>query len=288
MAEDQVDRRVGEQLLTRYDDGVLWLTLNRPEAGGAVTPDQRDRLVDLLAEASGRIDVRVVVLGSTGKHFCTGADLRAGGRARAAATTTVPAPPRPDDAPDRVVGDVSRLLRRGAQRLVAAVLDCEKPVIAAVNGTAAGLGMHLALACDLVVASESARFIEVFVRRGLVPDAGGAWLLPRLIGVQRAKELMFFGDDVPASRAEQLGLVNRVVPAEALDDTVSEWAKRLAAGPTLAIGLAKRLVNRSLDVDRATAFDEEAFAQEANIGTHDADEGVRAFVERRDPNFRGW
>ena len=108
------------------------------------------------------------------------------------------------------------MIRDGAQRLVAAILDCEKPVIAAVNGTAAGIGAHLALACDLVVAAEGARFIEVFVRRGLVPDGGGAYLLPRLVGLQKAKELMFFGDDLAAADAERLGLVNRVVPADEL------------------------------------------------------------------------
>jgi 2-(1,2-epoxy-1,2-dihydrophenyl)acetyl-CoA isomerase len=284
MATDQEERPLDDQLLVRHDDGVLWLTLNRPEAANAVTPAQRNRLIELLADASEQADVRVVVLGANGKHFCTGADLRSSSSASAARVGQE----RPDGAPDRVVGDVARMLRRGAQRLVAGVLDCEKPVIAAVNGTAAGLGAHLALASDLVIASDNARFIEVFVRRGLVPDAGGAWLLPRLVGLQRAKELMFFGDDVPAARAEQLGLVNRVVPADALDDTVAEWAKRLAAAPTQSIGMAKRLVNRSLDVDRATAFEEEAVAQELNMGTHDAGEGVRSFVERRDPNFRGW
>jgi 2-(1,2-epoxy-1,2-dihydrophenyl)acetyl-CoA isomerase len=161
-------------------------------------------------------------------------------------------------------------------------------VIGAVNGTAAGIGAHLALACDLVVAAEGARFIEVFVRRGLVPDGGGAWLLPRLIGLQKAKELMFFGDDLSAADAAGLGLVNRVVPADGLDAAVAEWAKRLAGGPTRSIGLTKRLLNRSLDSDRVTAFAEEAVAQELNMGTQDANEGVAAFVERRDPVYRGW
>jgi 2-(1,2-epoxy-1,2-dihydrophenyl)acetyl-CoA isomerase len=272
------DRPLDEQLQARHDDGVLWLTLNRPEAANAVTPDQRDRLIDLLAEASALVEVRAVVIGSTGKHFCTGADLRA----------SRPGPARPAGAPDRVAGDIARMLRDGAQRMVGAVLDCEKPVIGAVNGTAAGIGAHLALACDLVVAAEGARFIEVFVRRGLVPDGGGAWLLPRLIGLQKAKELMFFGDDLSAADAAGLGLVNRVVPADGLDAAVAEWAKRLAGGPTRSIGLTKRLLNRSLDSDRVTAFAEEAVAQELNMGTHDANEGVAAFVERRDPAYRGW
>jgi 2-(1,2-epoxy-1,2-dihydrophenyl)acetyl-CoA isomerase len=272
------DRPLDEQLQARHDEGVLWLTLNRPEAANSITPDQRDRLIDLLDEASGQVDVRAVVIGSTGKHFCTGADLRA----------SRPGPVRPEGAPDRVAGDISRMLREGAQRMIGAVLDCEKPVIAAVNGTAAGIGAHLALACDLVVATEGARFIEVFVRRGLVPDGGGSYLLPRLTGLQKAKELMFFGDDLPAADAAGLGLVNKVVPSEGLDATVTEWAKRLAAGPTRSIGLTKRLLNRSLESDRVTAFAEEAVAQELNMGTHDANEGVAAFVERRDPTYRGW
>ncbi|MFG3233870.1 enoyl-CoA hydratase/isomerase family protein [Streptomyces antibioticus] len=187
----------------------------------------------------------------------------------------------------RLAGDVARTLRLGAQRLISAVLDCEKPVIAAVNGTAAGLGVHLALACDLVLAAESARFIEVFVRRGLVPDGGGAYLLPRLIGPQRAKELMFFGDALTAADAERLGLVNRVVPDADLPKTAHDWAARLAAGPTRTLALTKQLVNASLDTDRATAFAAEAAAQEINMTTADAREGVASFVERREARFRG-
>lgn len=272
------ERPLDEQLTARQDGAVLWLTLDRPEAANAITPDQRNRLVDLLADADARLDVRAVVITATGRHFCTGADLRA----------SHDGPARPDGAPERAAGEVARLIASGAQRLVAAVLDCEKPVIAAVNGTAAGIGAHLALACDLVLAAEGARFIEVFVRRGLVPDGGGAWLLPRLLGPQRAKELMFFGDDLGAVDAERLGLVNRVVPADDLASVAGEWAARLAAGPTRALAATKMLVNRSLDVDRATSFHEEAVAQEVNMGTHDAQEGVAAFVERRKPDFLGW
>ncbi|CAM5663529.1 Enoyl-CoA hydratase/isomerase family protein OS=Streptomyces chartreusis OX=1969 GN=CP983_24095 PE=3 SV=1 [Streptomyces chartreusis] len=167
------------------------------------------------------------------------------------------------------------------------MLDCEKPVIAAVNGTAAGIGAHLAFACDLVLAAESARFIEVFVRRGLVPDGGGAYLLPRLVGTHRAKELVFFGDALTAADAERLGLVNRVVPDGELDKTAREWADRLAAGPTRALALTKQLVNASLESDRASAFAAEAAAQEINMTTQDAQEGVASFVERRSPEFKG-
>ncbi|WP_142152847.1 enoyl-CoA hydratase/isomerase family protein [Streptomyces sp. SLBN-31] len=257
-------------VLHTLDAGVAHLTLNRPEALNALTPDQRDLLIDLLADASADPEVRAVVVTGTGRGFCAGADLR-GGTAGG----------------ERVAGDVARVIRTGAQRLIAAVLDCEKPVIAAVNGTAAGLGAHLALACDLVLAAESAKFIEVFVRRGLVPDGGGAYLLPRLIGPHRAKELMFFGDALPAADAQRIGLVNRVVPDAELDKTARDWAARLAVGPTRALALTKQLVNASLDGDRAAAFAAEAAAQEINMTTADAQEGVRSFVERRSPEYRG-
>jgi 2-(1,2-epoxy-1,2-dihydrophenyl)acetyl-CoA isomerase len=252
---------------------VSYITLSRPETLNALTPGMRERMTGLLAEASVDPEVRAVVLTGTGRGFCAGADLRGGGTGTPAA--------------ERLPGDVARMLRLGAQRLIAAVLDCEKPVLAAVNGTAAGLGAHLALACDLVLAAGSARFIEVFVRRGLVPDAGGAHLLPRLIGPQRAKELMFFGDALPAPEAERLGLVNRVVPDAELERTATEWATRLAAGPTRALALTKQLVNASLDTDRATAFAAEAAAQEINMTTRDAREGVAAFAERRPARYTG-
>ncbi|MFG2672952.1 enoyl-CoA hydratase/isomerase family protein [Streptomyces sp. NPDC048445] len=257
-------------ILHATDNGVSTITLNRPEAMNAITWDQRERVIALLAEASADPGIRAVVLTATGRGFCAGADLRG--------------------APvsgDRVPGDVARTIRLGAQRLIAAVLDCEKPVIAAVNGTAAGIGAHLAFACDLVLAAESAKFIEVFVRRGLVPDGGGAYLLPRLVGPQRAKELMFFGDSLPARDAERLGLVNRTVPDEELAATARAWAQRLAEGPTRSIALTKQLVNASLDADRATAFAAEAMAQEINMTTQDANEGVASFVERRAPKYQG-
>lgn len=267
---DAVDH-VESLILHATDNGVSSITLNRPEAMNAVTWDQRERIIALLAAASADPGIRAVVITATGKGFCAGADLRG----------------TPPAGRERIPGDVARTIRLGAQRLIGAVLDCEKPVIAAVNGTAAGIGAHLAFACDLVLAAEGAKFIEVFVRRGLVPDGGGAYLLPRLIGPQRAKELMFFGDSLPAAEAERIGLVNRVVAAEELEKTAREWAQRLAAGPTRAIALTKQLVNASFDADRAAAFAAEAAAQEINMTTRDANEGVASFVERRTPQYRG-
>jgi 2-(1,2-epoxy-1,2-dihydrophenyl)acetyl-CoA isomerase len=266
-------------LLHRIEDGVSWITLNRPDAGNALTPTQRNDLIGLLEAASGDLNVRAVVIGANGRHFCTGADLRADRPA---------APDAPAGAPDRPAGTVARMIATGAQRLIAAVLDCEKPVIASVGGTAAGIGAHLALACDLVVAAEEAKFIEVFVRRGIVPDGGGAYLLPRLVGLHKAKELVFFGDDLSAVEALRIGLVNAVVPNAQLDETVTAWATRLASGPTVALGLAKRLLNRSLDADRSTSFTEEAMAQEIAMSSHDANEGVASFVQRRPAEFTGW
>lgn len=268
-----------QHLLRRVTDGVAWFTLNRPEAGNALTTAMRDELTEWFEAASSDLAVRAVVLTGTGeKGFCTGADLR-------------PQPSeeeRPRDAPARTAGEAARMIREGWQRLVASVLDCEKPIIAAVNATAAGGGLHLAMACDLVLAAEEATFLAVFVRRGIGPDAGGAYLLPRLIGPQRAKELFFFGDEVPARDAERLGLVNRVVPGHELEALATEWAGRLANGPTKAIAMAKHLTNRSLESDRSTAFWDEAIAQELVVGTEDCREGLTAFAERRSPTFKGW
>jgi 2-(1,2-epoxy-1,2-dihydrophenyl)acetyl-CoA isomerase len=268
-----------DTLLKDLDDGILTITINREEARNALNSDMRDELADIFQEASRDVAVRCVILTGAGdKAFCTGADLR----------PTSPPPPRPEGVPEHTTGDVARVIQEGWQRLVTSILDCEKPVIGAINGTAAGGGMHLALACDLVVAAENATFIEVFIRRGIAPDAAGAWLLTRLVGIQKAKELFFFGDDVSAERAEALGLVNKVVPQASLQSEVRALAGRLAHAPTRAIAVTKALTNRALDVDRATSLLEEAWGQEQVTTTHDMKEGVAAFVERREPQFKGY
>ena len=255
-------------------DGIRRITLNRPEAANALRPVDRDRLIELLNEADEDHAIRVVVIAANGRHFCSGADVTGIARSNSG------------DA--KRATDSMRKIMNGAQRLVAAVLDCGKPVIAVVNGAAAGIGAHLALAADLVVAAEDASFVEVFVRRGLVMDGGGAYLLPRRIGMQKAKELAFFGDKLPAAEALALGLVNRVVPAAELGAAADEFARRLAAGPTTAISLTKRLLNASPDGDRAAAFLAEAMAQEIQSTAEDSREGVRSFMERRPPEFRGF
>jgi 2-(1,2-epoxy-1,2-dihydrophenyl)acetyl-CoA isomerase len=271
---------VGDDLIRRIEDGVCWITLNRPEAGNAITQFMRDRIAEWVRDASSDLFVRAVVITGAGdKAFCTGADLRGGRHAPR---------PKPDDAPDDVVGDAARMIRDGWQALVTSILDCEKPVIAGVNGTAAGGGMHLALACDLVVMADDAKFVEVFIRRGIAPDAAGAWLLTRLVGIQKAKELFFFGDDVPAAEAYRIGLVNRLVPRADLQATLEEMAGRLAQGPTKAIWVAKWLTNRALDVDRTTSLQDEALGQELVTYTADMKEGIASFVERRPAEFKGW
>jgi len=264
---------IGETVLHVIDGGVATITMNRPDAGNALLPEQRDAMIDLLGAASNDAAVRAVALRAQGRHFCTGADV---GSIRDASGG------------DPKVGDGMRRIQAGAQRLIAAVLDCAKPVVAVVQGPAAGLGAHLAFACDLVVAADTAYFLEPFLLRGLVVDAGGAYLLPRLIGLQRAKELAFLGDKLSAADAKDLGLVNRVVPTDDLADVASELLERLAAAPTSALALTKQLFNRSLDGDRAAAFVAEAMAQELQSHSHDAKEGVTAFVERRSPDYLGY
>ena len=282
MSSESADRTVtevlGGDILVAQDGGVLTLTLNRPDAHNAIIPDQQKFLVDEFARISEDLSVRAVIFTATGRGFCTGADLRV---ARAE-------PARPPGTPDRAIMEVARGIKSGAQKLISAILDCEKPVIAAVNGTAAGMGVHMAVACDLTIAAEGVRFIEVFVRRGLVPDAGGVYLLPRLIGPQKTKELMFFGDDVSAADAADMGLINRVVPPEELMPTARAWAERLAAQPTKSLTMSKLLVNRSFETSRQTMFEMESWAQEILRAGEDAKEGVEAFKERRDPNWKGW
>ena len=263
-----------DTVLSDITDGIMTITLNRPDAANAVRPDDRDALIALLSTADADEKVRVVVLRANGKHFCSGADVGSLAERRAKGEKRVLEPTK------RIMG--------GAQRLVASVLDCNKPVIAAVHGAATGLGAHLVYAADLVIATENAYFAESFVKRGLVVDGGGCYLLPRRIGMQKAKEMAFFGEKLTAAEALDLGLVNRVVDAEDFDATVADFAGRLAGAPTSAIAFTKRLLNDSPDTDRPGAFVAEAMAQELQSYAHDSTEGVKAFMEKRPTEFTGW
>jgi 2-(1,2-epoxy-1,2-dihydrophenyl)acetyl-CoA isomerase len=262
-----------QSLLFKVENGVGWIVLNRPDARNAINAEMREKYLASLAHCAEDAQVRAVVLTGTGKGFCTGADL-SGSRA----ATGAAGPPHPGGTRDAM---------KPSQRVIRALWDLEKPIVAAVNGVAAGLGAHLAYACDLVLAADDARFIEVFVRRGIALDAGGGFLLPRHLGLHKAKELVFFGDDLSAQDAERLGLVNKVVPAAELEKTAREWAERLAQGPTFALGLSKRLLNRSLQADMDTLFAEEAFTQALVANSEDMREGIRSFMEKRPPKFTG-
>ena len=158
-----------------------------------------------------------------------------------------------------------------------------QPVIAKVGGVAAGAGLNLALGCDLIVASDDARFSEIFARRGLSVDFGGSWVLPRLVGLHKAKELVLFADIIGAKEAQEIGIVNRVVPAGELDAFVEDWARRLAAGPPISLSMSKRLLNVSMEMSLAHALEAEAQAQNVNFSSKDTAEAMIAFVQKRDP-----
>jgi 2-(1,2-epoxy-1,2-dihydrophenyl)acetyl-CoA isomerase len=254
------------------EDGLAWITLDRPAARNAIDDAMREALVAAVAQIGRDETIRAAVLTAAGDMFCPGADLLSGRQSRSAA-------PHP--------GQVRALMRQNSQRLIRTLLEVEKPIIAAVNGTAAGLGAHLALACDLVIMAAEARLIEVFARRGLAVDAAGAYLLSRIVPIHKAKELVFFADDVPAAEALRLGLCNRVVPRAELESVAREWGARLASGPTFALGMSKSLLEQAYRSDLETCLEAERMAQALVAQSEDMQEGVRSFVERRPPRFKG-
>lgn len=253
-----------QTVLVERAGGVVTVTLNRPEKRNAADAAMWQELDDCFREVTRRAEDRVMVLTGAGTAFCSGADLTE-------ATTT-------DDPLSlmRRVGDVALALHR-----------IPKPTIAKVNGVAAGAGCNMALGCDLVVASEEARFSEIFARRGLSIDFGGSWLLPRLVGLHRAKELTLLAEMISAQEALDMGLVNRVVPAAQLDAFVAEWAARLAAGPPIALAMSKSLLDQSLEVSLAQALDDEGRCQAVSFSTADTAEALAAFAEKREPRFLG-
>lgn len=258
-------------------DGVQRIVIDRPETGNSLSPLARDVLTQAVERAHLDPEVRAVLLSSTGtRHFCTGAGLasRPGGNGA-----------QPAD--DRRPGDIARMLQQGWQRLVGAILDCDKPVVVAVNGAAVGAGASVVLACDIVVMSEKSTLLEAFVHRGILPDAGAVHLLTRIVGLRKATELLMLGEPLEAAACERLGLVNRVVPVEQVDQTADALAVQLAAGPSVMLALTKRLLTVASESGRDRAFEQEAWAAEVISRTDDLMEGLRAFAERRPPHFRG-
>jgi 2-(1,2-epoxy-1,2-dihydrophenyl)acetyl-CoA isomerase len=260
-----------ETLLVERADGITTVTLHRPDKKNAINGRMWRELIGVFDEVVDDRDARVLVITGEGDGFCSGADLTDQENA--------------EDLQGGVGGGLRsmRVVSRAALRLH----ELPIPTIAAVNGVAAGAGCNLALGCDLVIASDRARFSEIFSKRGLSVDFGGSWLLPRLVGLHKAKELVFLADIVDASEADRIGLVNRVVPHDELDATVREVAGRLAALPPVQLSVSKRLLNQSLSVSMADALEFEDVAQVLNFQSADTAEAVAAFVQKRPPSFTG-
>ena len=256
-------------LAVSRDGGVLTLTLNRPDRLNSLNTELLSALLSALSVARDDDEVRAVVLTGAGRGFCAGADLTDSSL-------------RGTDAGPAVRAHLQTLYTP----LILGLRALEKPVVAAVNGVAAGAGMSLALACDLRIAAESAYFLQAFVRIGLVPDAGSTWFLPRLVGMGKAMELAMLGDRVPARDALGLGLVNRVVPDDQFAAAVAELATRLAEGPR-SLGLIKRALHLSPQSDLLTQLAHEEDLQALAAATSDSVEGVAAFLEKRPARFRG-
>jgi len=254
-------------LVDRDDRGIVTVTLNNPQRKNAIHAVMFRELREVFRAITERPQDRVVIITGAGDAFCSGADLSG-------------------------TSDASERLHalhhmRNIGETVLALVQLQQPVIAKVNGDAVGAGMNLALGCDLVYASDRARFSEIFARRGLSIDFGGSWLLPRLVGLHKAKELALLAEVIDAREAERIGVLNRVVAHDELDAYVDDVASRLASGPPIALGMTKRLLNQAKDVSLAEALENEAMAQAVNGGTEDMRDAVQAFREKRTPTFHG-
>jgi 2-(1,2-epoxy-1,2-dihydrophenyl)acetyl-CoA isomerase len=261
---------MSEVVLSTRDGAVLTLTLNRPEALNALNA-QTTRMVRATVEAAGRDPaIGAVILTGAGRAFCAGADLKDVSARYAAGDS-----------------DLGADLRTNYAPMIRAIRACPKPVIAAINGTAAGAGLSLALACDLRLAAAGAQLIVVFVRVGLVPDAGSLFFLTRMLGLSKATELALTGEPLSADDAQRLGLLASVVPAEQLMAAALERGSRLAEGPRQTYALIKRGMERALDLDLEQTLELESQLQAAAATTPDAQEAIRAFLEKRKPVFGG-
>jgi 2-(1,2-epoxy-1,2-dihydrophenyl)acetyl-CoA isomerase len=257
-------------ILSSTENNVAWITLNRPEKLNTFSGTMRQDLLAAIEQACNDPAVRVIVLTGAGKAFCAGGDVSelVSGTSRAMDGATGPERP-------------------AMAKIVSALHEVDKPVIAAVNGVAAGGGANLALSCDIRIASDKARFGEVFTRRGLYPDWGGAYFLPRIVGYANACELVFSGDVIDAAEAYRIGMVNRLVGSDQLAEFTREFAERIAHNGPLAIALAKQGMRRFADWDLQQALDFEAQALEATLASEDVKEGFNAFLEKREPVFQG-
>lgn len=257
------------ELIVDERDAIVTLTLNRPQLKNAISIALFEELRDTLRAIAQEQRARCVVITGAGGDFAAGADLSKAGQDRG-------------DQQSNTLYSM-RIIHDSVQALVAVPV----PVIAKVRGVAVGAGLSLAMAADLVISSESARYGAVFAKRGLSLDCGASWLLPRLVGMHKAKEIALFGDIFSARDAHAAGLVNRVVADGELDAAVDELAQRLASGPTIALSMTKRLLNNAFESSFVDALEAEAMAQAINGTTHDTREGMIAFLQKRPPNFAG-
>jgi 2-(1,2-epoxy-1,2-dihydrophenyl)acetyl-CoA isomerase len=258
-------------LLYEKKDGYATITLNRPDKLNALNDELTFQLQDALKEAEKDAAVRAVILTGAGRGFCPGQDLANRDFS--------------DDSKQKP--SLADSIRRRYNPIILRLRRMEKPVIAAINGVAAGAGASLAFACDIRIAADSATFVQSFSKVGLVPDSGATFVLPRLIGLTKAYELMITADKIDAQEAMRLGLLNKIVPTDQVMKEAEEWAARLAKGPTKAFGLTKRAVNRSIYPDLEELLENEAYLQEIAGRTADFQEGVTAFLEKRQPAYTG-
>lgn len=255
------------QFLTyEVKDGIATITLNRPDVYNALNDEITFEMQDALKACAKDAAVRVVVLTGAGKAFCSGQDLKASGGQKRSFLDS---------------------LHRRYNPIIRQMRTLPKPILCRLNGVAAGAGCSLALAADMIIASEEATLIEVFINIGLVPDSGSSYFLPRLVGMSKAFELCTMGSKVKAQEALRLGLVTKVVPADQLDAAVKEYADYYAKAPTKAIGIIKKMLNKAATSDLDEMLDYEAYCQETAGSTYDHQEGVKAFLEKRKPEFLG-